>query len=318
MKRDSPFERHPIKTILGCLSVILVLALIALELFLRLTMGLGNPVLYDSSPLYGYRPLPNQRMKRFHGSEIRINNLGVRADVDWDDRRERKILFLGDSVTYGGSYIGNAELFSTLAVAGLDGYLSGNAGVNGWGIENVHGLVVETDFTPAEIYVSVFPEGDFYRGLTRIQGLPYFNRKPRFALEEVVLFYMYRVNLRRYLGWSTAAPKRDREAVAERAVLRLKEIDAHLKAKGLRHLILITPNRGQVFHGQGKDPLVGRMLEKHGLKALYIVDRLKSVELGGEAEIFHDGVHLEKQGHRVWANVIGEELRKILGDGHDR
>jgi hypothetical protein len=312
------FERHPIATVLGVLSVFLLCATIALECILRLMFGLGNPVLYDSSPIYGYRPLPNQSMKRFHGSEIRINNLGLRADVEWDNKREKKILFLGDSVTYGGSYISNSELFSTLAVRGLDGYLSGNAAVNGWGVENVYGLVVETDFTPAEIYVSVFPEGDFYRGLVRFQGLPYFNSKPRFALEEPLLFYLHRVNLRRYVRWSNVAPKRQVEAVVEKAVMRLKEMDTYLKSKGLKHLIFVSPSRNQVFHGEPKDPLGRRMLEKYSIRAVYIVDRLSGAESWEESKVFHDGVHLEKEGHRVWARVIGDELRRVLSAGNIR
>ena len=145
-------------------------------------MGLGGPVLYDSSPIYGYRPLPGKEYSRFYGETIKFNNLSLRAENDWDDKRENKILFLGDSVTYGGSYIDNKELFSCLAVKDFDDYESGNAGVNGWGVENIYGLVVESNFLPAQIYVTTLPEGDFHRGLTRLQGMPIFNNSPKKAI----------------------------------------------------------------------------------------------------------------------------------------
>src|SRR5690606_34750321 len=123
------------------------LAFTATELTLK-RMGLGNPVIYDSSPVYGYRPLPNREYVRFGGSTIKFNNLGLRTNTDWDETKANKILFLGDSVTYGGSYIDNNELFSQLTVdlinqSNKSDYMSGNAGVNGWGVENFYGLVVE-------------------------------------------------------------------------------------------------------------------------------------------------------------------------------
>mgnify|MGYP001558315659 CR=1 FL=1 len=98
------FERHPKLTLSSIvISGVLILLAVA-EFSLRLVFGLGNPVLYCSSPLFGYRLQPNQFVHR-RGAEIRVNNLGVRADRDWDEQIENKILFLGNSVTYGGTYI---------------------------------------------------------------------------------------------------------------------------------------------------------------------------------------------------------------------
>jgi len=62
------------------------------------------------------------------------------------------------------------------------------------GVENIFGLIVETDFTSAKIYVSVFPELDFYRGLTRLQGLPFFNKKPKYAMSELWYYFCYKQN----------------------------------------------------------------------------------------------------------------------------
>src|SRR5437764_955827 len=77
----------------------------------RLT-GLGRPVLFYEHPSFGYRLKPNQETWRFGGAHFKINNLGLRAESDWDASTGNKVLFLGDSVTYGGNHISNEDLFS--------------------------------------------------------------------------------------------------------------------------------------------------------------------------------------------------------------
>ncbi|MCX5796589.1 MAG: hypothetical protein NTY77_13930 [Elusimicrobia bacterium] len=313
MNENSFFERNTKTTIIGFLAVAIICSVVATELILRRFMGLGNPPLYDSSPFYGYRLLPNQKIKRFHGAEIKVNNLGLRAQADWQGDVKNKVLFLGDSVAYGGSYIDNSELFAVLAVGTIAGHVGGDAGVNGWGIENIHGLVVGTHFTPASTYVTVVTEGDFYRGLTRMSGLPFFNKKPTCALEEVILFLTNEIdNNRRYVEWQSFASQHEQEAVVEKAVIKLQEMDEFLKKRKSKHLIFISPSRAQVLHGDSKEPLVRQMLEKHGIKTIYILDKLAKMPAVRQAAIFYDSIHLTKEGHRVWADIIGLELREVL------
>ncbi len=225
-------------------------------------------------------------------------------------------MFLGDSVTYGGSYIDNKELFSHLAVKSLKQYQSGNAGVNGWGVENIYGLIVESNFLPAEIYVTALPEGDFYRGLSRIRGLPFFNISPRFALNELWLFFSYNQNKKRYGFWQYFADEKEVSFVVEKAVKKLKETDILLKEKGFHNLIFITPTKAQVLEGANKDPLVEKMLIKYNLETIYIVDKLNEYNLsaGEKNDIFYDSVHLDKKGHELWANIIRNELDKLIKD----
>ena len=51
-------------------------------------------------------------MVRLRDAGIRIDKCGLRTDDDWDAPGATRILFIGDSVTYGGAYIDNRELFS--------------------------------------------------------------------------------------------------------------------------------------------------------------------------------------------------------------
>ena len=116
------FERNQKKTIAIIVLLFIVLSTSLTELLLEKVYGLGNVVLYDSNPLYGFRPIPNQTILRsgywYKPFKVKMafNNLALRAEDDWDDKKDDKILFLGDSVPYGGSCVDNKELLSYLAV----------------------------------------------------------------------------------------------------------------------------------------------------------------------------------------------------------
>lgn len=320
MKTDQPlrnrFERHPKLTLSAILIVLTVMLLAAAEVALRAMYGLGNPVLYRSSPLYGYRLQPNQLVHRIGAAEVRVNNLGLRADGDWDSVRTNKVLFLGNSVTFGGTYIGTTELFSHLAVQGLGDYAGGNAGVNGWGIENIHALVVEDNFTPASVYVSVLQEMDFYRGLSRLAGKPFWTRKPVFALQELLHhFYLDRFDTM-YEGHDRFVTPNEYAKTVERAVLRLRELDDFLKSKGYIHLIYMSTNTYELFEGRQRDSLVYAALDAHDIAHILIAAQPELRDLSSEEQrgLFYDWNHLSVEGHRLWAEIIRKDLERVLAE----
>lgn len=309
------FDIYP-KITLGVILSILILSTILLAEWAAGSLGLGKTVLYEANPIYGYRPRPNQIVARRVDQTIKINNLGLRAETDWDPKNyHNKILFLGDSVTYGGSYIANNQLFSHLAVAPFPEWEAGNAGVNGWGVNNVYALVKETGFLPAQIYVSVFPEGDFYRGYTRIGGQAFWTRPPRFALEELFQYCVYKLNLkkmplREYYALNTA----EKNQIASIAVRNLKALDDYLKAQGRTHLIYISPSRENLL-GQPLlevDPVVKGLLAESGINAVYLQERLTSYSNAEIQGLFHDNIHLSQEGHAAWGKMIAQDLNKFL------
>lgn len=317
-QNDFYLKRHRRAILVILVLVVSFLSVAACEFLLREFMGLGNPILYDSSPIYGYRPLPNREYKRFWGANVKFNNIGLRTNRDWDEEKKDKILFLGDSVTYGGSYIDNKDLFSGLAVEllnkdGQQKYTSGNAGVNAWGVENIYGLIMEAHFLPAGIYVTTLPEDDFYRGITRIHGQPFFNNKPKLALQELWYFFCYRQNNNRYKEWTTFANKQEQAYIIEKAVKKLKAMDSFLRENGCKHFVFITPSKSQVMEGAGKDMAVYNLLTQYELAPHYIADEIAKCDLSDKdkEDLFHDGCHLKKKGHQLWAKIIAAELKKV-------
>jgi len=316
------FARHPVITIGVLLTVVLLICLGGAELFLRTFSGLGNPPLYDLSPLYGYRLKANQVIEPkggigfLYGARVTTNNLGLRAAGEWDDDPSGKVLFLGDSVTYGGQYVSDAQLFSSLAGARLKGWQTGNGGVNAWGIGNLLGLVRGYEFTPAEVVVTCVIEGDFYRGTTRASSLPLWVEKPKFALEDLLMHLVWRVNELRY-GSSVYARVRDSkhlDRIVNRGARRLRDLDHYLKSRQMKHFIFILPSRSQVVGGESEDPRVARALQKYGVRADYLLPKLLDLEPDRKKrrKWFHDEVHLEPPGHRVYGTLIGDALAKEL------
>jgi hypothetical protein len=273
-------------------------------------------VLFYQHPSFGYRLKPNQETWRFGGAHFRINNLGLRAKDDWDADVRDKVLFLGDSVTYGGNHIGNHQLFSALAVDGLPGLRSGNAGIPNWGVENVHGLVVKEKFLPASVYVTTFIEDDFYRGLQHGRNKPWIKyRMPRFALEELAEFVWHK-----YFKDTQAINRAERESEpvevrVDRAAARLKEMDELLKSRGHPHLIFISPTRKEALGQQPVDARVKAALERHGVRAIYLLERLPAAPAEERRAWYQDNDHLTEKGHAVWGQMIREELMRRIENG---
>ncbi len=315
------FERHPKATLAAIFALTALLLLLATELFLGAFSGLGNPPLYEVSPLYGYRLKPNQfiapkgGMGFLFGARVTTNNLGLRAAQPWDAKTQDKVLFLGDSVTYGGQYVSDEDLFSSIAARDVPGYKIGNGGINAWGVENIHGLVVDHGFNPARYYVTCLIEGDFYRGLTRINGLPYWSHRPSSALYDLLMFFMTTAGWKRYDAVvDFRADTEEGGKVVDRAVRRLKEMDRYLTLKGMVHLVYILPNREQVLGNEKIDDRVADALSRNGVRASYLLHKLKakSYDAATMRGWFHDGVHLEPVGHMVYGRLIGEDLRTLL------
>lgn len=281
------------------------MSLAVVEYFLRASFGLGNPIVYYAHPYYGFRPRPNQHIKRFNGSSIKINNLSLRGTTDWDNHQARKVLFLGDSVTYGGSYIDDNELFSSILGNKLN-LISGNAGVNAWGIGNIHGLIVRANFLPSRFYVTVIPEEDFYRGTTNLSGLPFWARPPNFALEELFHHGMYKLLIRQYIPWVTEQPISVQQSVVKKSVDWLNEIESLLSSKEYKHVVFISPcHIGEKL--TEPDAIIKAEMANYRGKHFYIQDLLSEVNTD---VIFYDRCHLSKGGHQAWADAMYPILKQ--------
>src|SRR5437763_17186053 len=92
-----------------------IILLLVIELALRLVLGLGNPVIYQPDPACGYLPVPNQHVTRFFCRND-INSFGLRCPEFTANKPPGtlRILFVGDSVTYGTTHVDQSKIFTSL------------------------------------------------------------------------------------------------------------------------------------------------------------------------------------------------------------
>ena len=165
-------------------------------------IGLGNPLLYKSDTLVGYRLRPNQSNKRFQNAMVSTDSEGFRINpTKMKDLSSEVFVFVGDSVTYGGSHIDNSELFSSLICANRPGSICLNSGVNAWGTYNMGRFIsnfsLYSNRVPTEFILVILP-GDDERNLKDIRSLPFWTNPPKNpkAINEMI----------NYLFWKNVIP----------------------------------------------------------------------------------------------------------------
>jgi hypothetical protein len=291
----------------GVLVVVLVVA--GGELVLR-AIGLGDPVLYDNRLAYGYRPLPSQTRRRIGGARVHVNALGVRGPEVAATRPPgaTRLLFLGDSVTWGGTYVDDEALFAAVAARRLaDGgrqveWL--DAGVNGWGPENILGFVTETRGFDSSIWIVVGLEDDLRREKTHAGEVPYFHVAPRTAWEELLVTGAYRL----VTAYKRPKPPEDLAALAAMNLARYAAIVQAGRTLGARVLLVWHPTTDAL--ASGVDPNRERFLAVAARTGAAALD-LGAAYRMARGQVYADGMHLDDGGHRVAGEAIGEALRGL-------
>ena len=173
------------------------------EAYLRY-IGLGDPIRYDSNYIYGYAPKENQKKQRFKNSYITINDAGLRSLNKWKNNSKRKIIFLGDSITYGGSYVDDKDIFSSLICKKKSEYICGNAGVNAYSVINVvMRSKYDTRLYNGEIYIFTLAPGDFYRQYKDSKTAHFYLNSKKFILPsitEAISFVFTKYDLNKYIS----------------------------------------------------------------------------------------------------------------------
>jgi lysophospholipase L1-like esterase len=308
--------------LVGSLTLIVALAELAARAY-----GLGSPVLYYENQTYRYAVRPEQSVERVGGARIEIDKFGLRTLDDWEMPGAERILFVGDSVTYGGSYVDTADLFSSLTCGELRTtgvrVVCGNAGTNGYGTDN---MALRVRFGPVpepDIYVVTVISHDALRGTVSLTRFPYFSKpppRPVPALAEASLFLLDRVRARlRFAGGEDPSPATAGES-AEVAGQSLDRLFVALRERveGVRVLLVHSPLRITVERGYNDfDRAVVEHLRSSGFPVLEM--RRALVDAGTDpGEVYHDGVHLTPAGHRFYAERITESLRPAFETGSPR
>ena len=300
-------------TLLFVICVLSSVIVIISEIFLR-SIGLGEPIIYEENIAYGYAPLPNQESIRLRKSRVKINSSGLRSDQDWTKENVKKILFLGDSVTYGGSYIDNPRLFSEQVCKHLLDYdVCGNAGVNSYGVLN---MVLRSRYdyriSDADIVVFVVINGDFTRGITSSNVAHYFLNNPKTyfpAVEEALSFIGYKYDINKFISKSGSKPSDEKLynnsviGAIEFAIITLNDEIERLNKKGKKVYVFYSPYLNEI--SSKKQNTATSMIKKEVTNLIDMTEYFKN-----KKNLFYDNVHYENSGHDLVAKIISETIER--------
>lgn len=303
---------------LGLVVLVGLALIVAIAELAARAYGLGDPMLYYENESYRYALKPDQSVVRLRGAGIRTDRYGFRTDDDWDEPGALRVLFLGDSVTYGGAYIDNAGLFSArtcerLRAGGINAVCA-NAGINGYGTDNMAYRIRFDPAPPADVYVVTLIAGDTLRGMASLMSLPYFSQTlPPLvpALTEGALFALDRVRARLRYGRGEGPLQRDTGHGFEVARLSLERLFAALRERaddGRHVLLVLSPARRNVRAGYNKfERAVLAELKGSGFEVLDLLPAFKERKPDLD-RVYYDGVHLEVGGHAFYAEAIAAAL----------
>ncbi len=283
--------------LLGLISVVLS------ELYLGY-VGLGDPVRYDSSYIYGYSPKENQKRHRIKSSIVTINDVGLRSIYSWKNSNKNKIIFLGDSITYGGSYIDDTETFSHLVCKKLVKYICGNAGVNAYSIINI---VMRSRYDKrikdSDKYIFLVAPGDFYREYADANTAHFYLNNNKFflpAITEAISFLATKYDLNNHISKidDTDIYRHKKELINHSINFLEQEIN---------RLSILKKDVYVIYTVEKDDKKSEKKLNKYILKKLNdknLVNFITLEDVLVDDLFFYDGVHYSKEGHKVVADKI--------------
>ena len=213
-------------------------------------IGLGNPLIYKSDSLVGYRLSPNQSNKRFQNATVTTDYEGFRIDPsNKNDLSSKFFVFVGDSVTYGGSYIDDSELFSSIICAYRSESICLNSGTNAWGTYNMGRFIsnfsLYSNRIPTEFILVILP-GDDERNLKDIRSLPFWTNPPKNpkAINEIINYLLWKYVLPSLRSQKTV----DQIDISKKNIIKYKtiqqswdDLNDYLKSSISKVNIIITP-----------------------------------------------------------------------------
>lgn len=285
----------------------LLLGLAAVEGALR-WLNVGDPPAFESNPDYGYLMRPNQ-MVSTRGYRFRINHAGLRGTEFQVPKLEGvyRVIFLGDSITYGGGSIREEDLFVT-RVAWRLGEATGqpvegiNVSAPGWGVQNMAAYVARKGLHGGDFLVWVIPSADFRRHKTFLEEHGFWTRKPWSRVAYAAAKILSR----------PFSPRKDPATLAQN-VRAMHETLARLGAGGTPAAVITLPSASRYREAWEDVAAFRSVAESLGVAHL---DLEPAFAPFGSEELFTDGVHLTPFGHAVAADAIGEFLqRQVLARG---
>jgi hypothetical protein len=296
-----------------------VLVLAGSELVLRFGFGIGTPLLYAADPHAGYVTAPNQRLRRF-GAAIHINEYGMRSDdlISSPPEGAIRILFVGDSVTFGTTYVTQKNIFTEIIKTRLRetenrGVEILNASAGGWAPENEYQYLATRGTFNANLVVFVINQNDLDQPFSTLETSPQFpTSNPGSALGEIWIRYLKP----RILAGSTGAdPGSNSESIPKaqtnrRVLASLQSARDYAQTYGAHFAIIYTPCTYPNEQTAAWQAMIGEFTDWAARNKIPLIDMRAAFARHERKLIYFDNIHLRPLGHEM---VAAEFLDRVGG-----
>jgi lysophospholipase L1-like esterase len=241
---------------------------------------------------------PNQTAY-VYGFPVRINSLGLRGSEPVRPKAldQRRLLFVGDSVTYGGGRIREEQLFARIVESQArqkgKNWEVVNLSAPGWSPQNWWKYIQRNGLHDADVVVLVLPECDLARPFATMG--PSGHRSKGAALR-LGNFWAKAVDVMAARDTVSAEGVLEKSAKANLAAV--EQLHERIGSRPL--LSVLIPSNLPAF------AVFWPSFEAALDNTLDLRESLKN------AAFFLDGVHLSVEGHQVVGEQIFEELQKLL------
>jgi hypothetical protein len=318
--KDLQARRSVARVFANLLLVPIVLAGVS-EAILRFALGLGNPVLIQSDPACAYILKPDQDVVRFF-ARTHINHYGMRSDevTVAPQAGTLRLLFVGDSITYGTTRVDQKEIFTEVLHRELPPIVHRpvevlNASAGAWAPDNELSYIQSRGTFHSDIVLLVLNDGDLTQPRSTIamvgDDLP--QRRPVSAISELYsrfirprIFHLIR---KTDAGDSFLAGA---EEVTRRNLADIARIRELVTSQGGRLIIVFIPIRKDIpQESKGAATLlqawsVAQHVSMFDLTNAEVPYSLKEITLD-------NGIHLNAKGHLAIARAIEQSWAGVVG-----
>ena len=299
--------------------LVLVSALVVLlEFTLRFAFGFCDALLYQSSDNYEYIAQPNQNRHRF-GAHIHYNSYSQRNEEP--DSARVKILGLGDSVIFGGTWMDQDSLATTL-FSNETGMQMLNISAGSWGPDNCAAYLKEKGTFRTKAMILVCSSHDAYdvMSFTPVVGVypTYPERQYRLAIVELMDRYLmprvrsfFLKQKQRLDPDAAVVNKMSQKFVAKKSLLFNPGFDQLKNMADSLHIpfgVYLHAETGELMQGSYNEMgyEIMEWAEKNG------VPLMKGMDRGENESMYKDMIHLNGKGQKHLAASLKVMVTELL------
>ena len=289
------------------------------ELVLRFAFGFCDALLYNESDKYEYIAQPNQDRHRF-GAHIYYNSYSQRNDEP--DSTKVRVLGLGDSVLFGGTWMDQDSLASTL-FSDETGTQMLNISSGSWGPDNCAAYLKEKGTFGASAMILVCSSHDAYDVMTYVPVVgvvpTYPDRQYKLAWTELIDRYLV-PRIRMMFGKTEVKLDPDEQVVKNSEFKNTVRQKSSSFNNGFVQLLDISQKKNIpmaiYLHAENDEISAGRYNEM-GQKIIewaaeHDVCLIEGLRAGETENMYHDKIHFNEAGQRFLATQMVRLYKECL------